>query len=311
MARYVLERIVSSVVMCVALTLLVFLAFFRLAQADPPDPRDAPSAYRIHGSVLGQYLHYLARLVVHGDLGRSYVTREPVGTRLMQAAPVTLSLVAGGLVVWLLLAIPLGTFSALRPRSLGDRASTLFVLTGLSLHPVWLGLVLSWFFGHYFHVLPAQGYCSLNNLSTGCDGLARWADHLFLPWLVFGFVNAALFTSMLRALLREELGADYVRTAEAKGLPRRRVVRRHVLRNVTVPLLTMIGLTAGTSLAGVVFIESAFDLPGLGAMLRQAALRRDLPMTAGSVLMLACAVVVLNLLVDLAYAVLDPRVRAA
>lgn len=307
MARFVLERIVSSVVMCVALTLLVFLAFFRLAHADPGGRRDAPAAYRVHGSVLGQYLHYLWRLVAHGDLGRSYVTREPVGARLWQAAPVTLSLVAGGLVVWLLISVSLGTLSGLRPRSLGDRASTVFVLAGLSLHPVWLGLVLSWFFGHHLHVLPAQGYCSLNNLSTGCDGLARWAYHLLLPWLVFGFVNAALFTSMLRALLREELGADYVRTAEAKGLRRRHVVRRHVLRNVTAPLLTMIGLTAGTSLAGVIFIESAFDLPGLGAVLRQAALRRDLPMTAGSVLMLAGAIVVLNLLVDLAYGVLDPR----
>lgn len=298
MARLVLERIVSSVVMCVALTLLVFLAFFRLAASDRRHP--------IHGPVLGEYLHYLWRLA-HGDLGRSYLTREPVGARLWQAAPVTVSLLAGGLVVWLLLSVPLGTLSALRPRSLGDRASTLFVLAGLSLHPLLLGLVASWLFGRYVHVLPAQGYCSLNNLSTGCDGLARWASHLVLPWLVFGFVNAALFTSMLRALLREELGADYVRTAEAKGLPRRLVVRRHVLRNVTAPLLTMVGLTAGTSLAGVVFIESAFDLPGLGAMLRQAALRRDLPMTAGSVLVLACAVVLLNLLVDLAYVALDPR----
>jgi peptide/nickel transport system permease protein len=311
MARFVIERIVSSVVMCVAVTLLVFLAFFRVAQADSGGRERLPEAYRIHGSVLGEYLHYLWRMVAHGDLGRSYVTREPVGARLMEAAPVTLSLVVGGLVVWLLLAVSLGAISALRPRSLGDRASTVFVLSGLSLHPVWLGLFVSWLFGRYAHVLPAQGYCSLSGLSTGCDGLTRWASHLVLPWLVFGFVNAALFTSMVRALLREELGAEYVRTAEAKGVGRSRIVRRHVLRNVTAPLLTMVGLTAGTSLAGVIFIESVFDLPGLGAMLRQAALRRDLPMTAGSVLMLAFAIVVLNLLVDLAYGVLDPRVRTA
>lgn len=310
-ARFVIERIVSSVVMGVALTLLVFLAFFRLAQADSPERRRVPEAFRVHGSALGQYLHWLWRLVAHGDLGRSYVTREPVGARLMQAAPVTLSLVVGGLVVWLLLSLSLGAFAALRPRSPGDRMSTIFVLAGLSLHPVWLGLVLSWFFGHYTHVLPAQGYCSLDNLSTGCDGVGHWATHLLMPWLVFGFVNAALFTSMLRALVREELGADYVRTAEAKGLPRGRIVRRHVLRNVAAPLVTMVGLTAGTSLAGVIFIESAFDLPGLGSMLREAAVRRDLPMTAGSVLLLAAAVVVLNLLVDLAYGILDPRVKAS
>ncbi len=150
-------------------------------------------------------------------------------------------------------------------------------------------------------MLPARGYCSVNNLSTGCDGLARWAEHLILPWITFGVVNAALFTMMIRALVIEELNEEYVRTAKAKGAGQGRIVRAHLLRNVTLPLVTMIGMQAATSLGGVVFIESVFDLPGLGGMLRRGAQQRDLPLTAGSVLFLALAIMVLNLIVDIFY----------
>jgi peptide/nickel transport system permease protein len=122
-------------------------------------------------------------------------------------------------------------------------------------------------------------------------------------------INAALFTSMVRALVLEELGEEYVRTARAKGAGPFRVVRAHLLKNVTLPLVTLIGLNAGTALSGVIFVESAFDLPGLGGMLRQATQRHDLPMTAGSVIFLALAIMMLNLVVDLMYATLDPRIR--
>jgi peptide/nickel transport system permease protein len=222
---------------------------------------------------------------------------------------VTLSLVLGGTLVWLLISIPLGLLAALRPRSLLDRSATVVVLLGLSVHPAWLSLVLSYVLGHELRLFPEQGYCSLANLSTGCDGLAQWSYHLVLPWIVFGVVNAALFTTMVRALVLEEMHEDYVRTAAAKGAGRLRIVRVHVLRNVVLPLATMLGLTAGTALAGVVFVESAFDLPGLGGMLRQATLRGDLPLVAGSVIFFALAIVALNLVVDLSYAFADPRIR--
>jgi peptide/nickel transport system permease protein len=306
--RYVLGRLVSTALTFLAITLFVFVAFFRIPEANA-GRQHPPDQYRIHGSLLGQYVHYLWALVRHGDLGYSYATREAVTTRLLQGAPVTLSLVLGGLVVWLLIALPLGILSALRPRRLADRVSTLFVFAGVSIHPVWLGLMLSWTFGRYLHVVPAAGYCSITDLSTGCDGLGHWASHLLLPWLTFGLVNAALFTTMVRALLQEELKADYVRTALGKGAGSLRIVRAHLLRNVMLPLTTMVGLLAGTSVAGVIFVESAFNLPGLGGTLRQATLRQDLPMTAGAVIFLTLAVVALNLVVDLAYAVVDPRVR--
>jgi peptide/nickel transport system permease protein len=310
MTWYVLGRLCSTVVLFFAVTLLVFVMFFALPRTAPRE-REITDAYRIHGSMGGQYAHYVWRFVRHGDLGYSYENHEAVTTRLFRAAPVTLSLVAGGLVVWLLIAIPLGLLAAVRPRSLTDRVSTVFVLAGLSAHPVWLGLLLSYLFGHSLHVLPPSGYCSLANLSTGCDGLSHWTSHMLLPWVTFGVVNAALFSSMARAFVLEELGADYVQTARAKGLGDGRIVRAHVLRNVTAPLLTVVSLNLATALGGVVFIESAFNLPGLGGLLRQSTLRRDVPMIAGSVLFLALAITVLNLLVDVAYAMLDPRLRAA
>ena len=290
------------------MTLFVFVAFFALPK-DNGFRRNIPAKYRLHGSMSGEYAHYVWRIVRHGDLGYSYGNREAVTTRLFRAAPVTLSLVVGGLVVWLLISIPLGLLTALRPRSLVDRGATIFVLLGLSVHPLWAGLMLSWLIGNQLHVLPAQGYCSLNNLSTGCDGLSHWASHLVMPWLVFGALNAALFTMMVRSLVLEELQEEYVRTARAKGAGDRRIVVRHLLRNVTLPLITMLGVLAGTSLAGVLFVETAFDLPGLGGLLRQAAQRRDLPLTAGSVVFLALAIMVVNLVVDLAYGLLDPRTR--
>ncbi|HET7129302.1 MAG TPA: ABC transporter permease [Gaiellaceae bacterium] len=311
MGSFVIGRVASHVLLFFAVTLLVFVAFFVMPQNDSRFARRAPTAYRLHGGMIGEYAHYVWQFVRHGDLGRSYGTREKVTTRLIRATPVTLSLVAGGLIVWLLIAVPLGMLAALRPRSLLDRGASFAVIVGLSIHPVLLGLVLSYLFGVRLKVLPADGYCSVNNLSTGCDGLARWAEHLVLPWITFGVVNAALFTMMIRALVVEELNEEYVRTALAKGAGKARVLRAHLLRNVTLPLVTMIGVQAATSLGGVVFIETVFDLPGLGGMLRRGAQQRDLPLTAGSVLFLALAIMALNLIVDIVYGWLDPRIRAA
>jgi peptide/nickel transport system permease protein len=311
MGSFVIGRIASYVLLFFAVTLLVFVAFFVMPRNDSRVTRRAPTEYRLHGGMMGEYAHYVWGFVRHGDLGRSYGTREKVTTRLVQATPVTLSLVAGGLIVWLVIAIPLGMLAALRPRSMLDRGSSFVVIFGLSIHPVLLGLVLSYVFGHRLNVLPARGYCSVDNLSTGCDGLARWAEHLVLPWITFGVVNAALFTMMIRALVMEELNEEYVRTARAKGAGPGRVVRAHLLRNVTLPLVTMVGVQAATSLGGVVFIESVFDLPGLGGMLRRGAQQRDLPLTAGSVLFLALAIMALNLIVDIFYGLLDPRIRTA
>jgi peptide/nickel transport system permease protein len=307
-ARYLVARLASSLLVLVAITLFVFVAFD--VTPSRPQPGFANTSYRIHGSLPHQYGHFLWRLV-HGDLGRSYADREPVAARLGRAVPVTLSLVVGGLLVWLAIAIPLGLLAALRPRSLLDLAVSIFVLVGISVHPVWLGLVLGFVFGQHWHVLPAAGYCDLFSPSTSCGGPAQWLDHLVLPWLTFGAITAAVYTLMLRGIVREELDKDYVRTARAKGAGTVRLLRLHIGANVLPPFVTMIGMNVGVALAGVIFVESAFGLPGLGGMLRTAILRRDLPMTAGIILFVSTAIVLLNLAVDLTYSVLDPRVRRA
>jgi peptide/nickel transport system permease protein len=317
MARFVIVRLLSSVALFFAITLLVFVAFFVLpASTGGPRRPGAVSGnivvrdtYWSHGSFPHQYSLYVWNFVRHGDLGSSYVNREAVTDRLKRAVPVTLSLVLGGVIVWLLISIPLGILSALRPRSLLDRASTVFVTIGLSAHPVWLGLVLAYFLGYHWHVVPVASYCEMVSPKTSCGGPVQWAWHLLLPWLIFGLVNAALSTSMVRANVLEVLSEDYVRTARAKGASEAHVMRVHVLRNVLIPLVTLVGMNMALALGGVIFIESVFSLPGLGGMFRAALLQKDLPVTAGIVMVMTAAIIVINLIVDLIYSVLDPRVR--
>jgi peptide/nickel transport system permease protein len=311
MGRYVIARLSSCVLTFFAVTLLVFIAFYVLPRQPQSNFRTRSDNGHVHGSVAGGYVHYVWAMVRHGDLGNSYTDRQNVRTKLFRAAPVTLSLVVGGMFVWLLFAIPIGILSALRPRSLLDRAGTVFVLIGLCAHPLWLGLILSYFFGRYLHVFPPDGYCSVNRVSTGCEGLSQWTYHLVLPWITFGIVNAAFFAALVRALVIEELGSEYVRTARAKGVGEFHVLTRHLLKNVSLPVVTLLGIQLGTAIGTVVFIESAYNLPGLGGILRQAAVRRDLPTTAGSVVFLVVVVMFINLVVDLAYALIDPRIRLA
>jgi peptide/nickel transport system permease protein len=311
MGRYVLFQLVSYVLVFFAITLLVFVTFYALPHQPRPGSRTRAATTLREGTVSSGYLHYVWGIVRHGNLGNSTTDRADVRTKVLRAAPVTLSVLLGGLVFWLAFAVPLGLLAALRPRSTIDRAGSVLVLVGLCAHPVWLGLVLSYFFGRYLHVLPPAGYCAIDNASTGCEGLWQWSVHLVLPWVTFGIINAAFFTAMVRALVIEELGEEYLRTARAKGASERRVLTRHLFPAIGVPIVTIAGLNVGTALATVVFVESAFNLPGVGNILRQAALRRDLPTTAGCVVFLVIGVMVLNLLVDLTYAFFDPRIRVA
>ena len=308
MARYLVARLASSVALFFAITLFVFVAFFAFPTTNGGRFGVNREPFR-SGSLPHAYGQYVWKLVRHGDLGRSYADREAVTTRVFRAAPVTLSLVVGGLLVWLLIAIPLGAVSALRPRSLLDRGLTILVLFGLCAHPVWLGLMSGFLFGEHWHVFPSSGYCDLFSPSTNCGGPVQWTDHLLLPWLIFGLLNAAVYTMMFRAFVIEELDQDYVRTARAKGAGSVQVVRGHVLKNVLPPFVTMLGMNTGIALGGVVFVESAFGLPGLGGMLRRSIIQHDLPLTAGIVIFLALAIMLLNLAVDLTYAALDPRAR--
>jgi peptide/nickel transport system permease protein len=190
----------------------------------------------------------------------------------------------------------------------------LFVLLGLCAHPVWLGLMSSWFFGVKLRWLPVAGYCDLryNPESTNlCGGPRYWAYHMILPWLTFAFLFAALYARMIRGSVLEVLNEDYVRTALAKGAGRARVIRKHVLRNAMLPVITMIGMDVGIAFGGTLFIETVFDLPGMGQLLVSSlgGAGPDLPVIMGIVLVVCFAVVIANLVVDLLYPLVDPRIQ--
>jgi peptide/nickel transport system permease protein len=259
-------------------------------------------------SLVGAYLGFLGRLA-HGDLGTSR-TQEDVVDVIARAAPATASLVIGGAIVWLAIALPVGVISALRPRSLFDRAGMVFVLVGLAAQPLWLGYMLAYFFGYRLGWFPISGYCDTFGVGVGanCGGPVQWAYHLALPWLTFALAFAAMYARMIRASLLETMPEDYVRTARAKGLSEWGILRRHTARNASLPLVAMLGVDVGLAFAGALFVERAFRIPGIGFLTVTSLQARDLSVLLGIVMLVSVTIVIANLVVDLVYGVLDPRV---
>jgi peptide/nickel transport system permease protein len=244
------------------------------------------------------------------SLGRSFTNRLSVNYVVINAAPVTASLVFGGAVFWMLVALPVGILSALRPRSLLDRIAMVFVLIGISAHPVWIGLLLAYFLGFKAGLFPITGYCDFfGGAQDTCAGPVQWAYHMILPWATFAFLFSALYVRMIRANVMEALGEDYVRTARAKGAPEWVVMRSHVLRNALLPVVTMLGMDIGVALGGAIFTESVFGLNGLGKTAVTSIFNFDLPTTQGVVVFATLCIIVFNLFVDLLYAWIDPRIR--
>ena len=319
MFRYLVRRILWAVVLFVAVTMVSFVIFFivpvepaRLIagpQAPPDAVERAKKAYHLDDPVWKQYLRFMKTLVVDGSLGKSLATRQRVNDVVRAAAPVTISLVIGGAILWMLVAVPIGILSALRPRSLLDRAAMVFVLIGISAHPVWIGLILSYFIGYKLELTPLGGYCDLINPSTDCGGPIDWFHSMILPWITFMLLFAALYVRMIRANVLETLNEDYVRTARAKGAPESQVMRSHVLRNALLPVVTMLGMDIGLALGGAIFTETVFGLPGLGKVAVEALTGFDLPIVMGITVFATLAIIVFNLAVDLLYAVIDPRIR--
>jgi peptide/nickel transport system permease protein len=262
--------------------------------------------------VLVQYVKYLDRLVVHQNLGTSYATGQSINEKIKKAAPVTASLVFGGAVLWMIIGLSVGIYSALRPRSLIDRAAMVFVLIGVSAHPVWIGLIFSYFFGVRWHITPIADYANFFGAEPGSGdpgGPAQWAYHMILPWMTFAILFAALYVRMIRANVMETLNEDYVRTARAKGAPEQRILFAHVLRNALLPVVTMLGMDIGVALGGAIFTETVFQLPGLGRTIVVALGNDDLAIVEGVVVFATFAILFFNLIVDLMYAWIDPRIR--
>jgi peptide/nickel transport system permease protein len=324
---FMIRRVLWALLLCLLITLVTFVIFFRI----PADParmiltEQQPSPQRIAWArhklgvdrpVYVQYAKYVWRLV-HLDLGMAYSSRPgyevKVVDQLRDAAPVTASVMGGAMVLWLLVAVPLGVYSALRPRGFVDRVGTVGVLVGISTPPFFVALLLRQFFAYHWQVFPFAGYCPLRPGATdACGGLRDWSEHLILPWLAFALLYAALYTRMLRANVAETLHEDYVRTARAKGAGELRVLRSHVLRNSLLALVTMLGMDFAIAVGNAIYVEPIFGLPGLGGV-AVAALRSgngyDLPTILGVTLTVSLAVIVLNLVVDVLYSFLDPRIR--
>ena len=315
MLAYLVRRVLWAGVLFLAITAVTYILFFVLPVQRQQTVRrtefaatDVRQDLNIHGPVYSEYAKFLSR-TIHGDLGRSFVNRESVTQIIGDAAPITVWLVFGGAFIWLLVAIPVGILSALRPRSLLDRITMTGVLIGISAHPLWIGLMLSYVFGYRLHATPIGGYCDLVHPATGCGGPAQWAYHMILPWITFTILFAALYVRMIRANVLETLDADYVQTARAKGASAWRVLRSHVLRNALMPIVTMLGMDIGVAFGGAVFVETIFGLPGLGQTAVVSLRRQDLPTIMGIVVWSTLAILAFNLVVDLLYAAIDPRVR--
>jgi len=334
MVRYLIRRVLWAIVLFFVVTLITYVIFFLVpndlaAKIAGQGSSQAQRARAIHylgldRPVYVQYGRFLWRLIkpvpVHvggvpvfvrpqANLGQSFIGAQPVNDVIKSAAPVTASLVFGGIVVWMLIALPVGILSALRSRSLLDRASMTFVLIGISAHPVWIGLIFAYVFGFRLGWFPIQGYCDFINPSTSCGGPVQWAYHLVLPWVTYAILFAALYVRMIRANVLDTMNEDYVRTARAKGAPEWRVLRSHVLRNALLPVVTMLGMDVGVGLGGAIFTETIYGLPGLGKTAILAIGANDLPIVMGVVVFATFAIIVFNLLIDLLYAWIDPRIR--
>ena len=319
MLRYLIRRVLWALVLFVAVTAVTYVIFF-IIPADPArqacGQRATPECIKRAAHFLGtdqpvyvQYGKFMQRLVLEQDLGRSFTNRQRVNDVIASAAPVTASLVFGGAVLWMLIALPVGILSALRPRSLLDRVAMVFVLIGISAHPVWLGLIFAYFLGFKTGLFPITGYCDMVNPSTDCGGPVQWAYHLILPWITFAILFAALYVRMIRANVIEAMSEDYVRTARAKGAPEWVVMRSHVLSNALLPVVTMLGMDIGLAMGGAIFTESVYGLPGLGKYVYDSIERVDLPVIQGIVVFTTICIITANLIVDLLYAWIDPRIR--
>jgi peptide/nickel transport system permease protein len=343
---FVLRRLGVAIVLLWLLSVITFAIYLKVPQ-DPAgflvdiqhaSPKQIADAHHVLGTdrpAIVQYGKYVDRLV-HGDFGVSWPTvvfvagkpvGSPVGQIIWHAALVTGSLVLGGFVLLLLVAVPLGTFAATRPRSWIDRLSLLVSVAAISTHPLVVGLLLQLFVGNRWKLLPASGYCTIPKPSaaaveqarqfapTGtplpCGGVGQWASHLILPWLTFALFFVALYMRIVRARMLEVLEEPFVRTARAKGASELRVIRSHALRNAIAPVVTMTAMDAGMAIGVAMYIETVFGLPGLGRTLIRALAGfqgYDLPVILGVTLVAAAAIIVLNLLADIVLLLVDPTI---
>jgi peptide/nickel transport system permease protein len=318
MLRYIARRLLWGVALLFIVSAVIFVIFYAFPSADPATIRAGRQATpeqidRIR-EVLGldkpiyeQYGIYIRDLVLHADFGFSYASNAPVRELILDRLPATLFLVSGAVVIWLLIALPTGMISAIRRRSVLDRTMMVSTLILISAPVFWLGLVMLYLFAEDVGQVPL--FPGIGSYQDASGFLGR-ADSMILPWIVLAAAFAAIYARYLRSSLIDVMGEDYIRTARAKGLSERRVVLRHGVRGAITPIVTLLGIDIGLLLAGnAILTESVFNIPGVGRLVFTSIERADLPVIQGVVLFGAVFIIVLNLIVDIVYAFLDPRVR--
>ena len=312
MGRYLIRRLITLLPLIFLVALIAF-TLVRLTPGDPAavvaGPDASPEQVAQIRSSMGldeplpvQFIRWTERVFLRGDLGNSIVQGQPVRDMIMQRAQPTLMLAFVGGVFSVLLGIPLGVIAAVKHNSWIDRALMSFAILGLSIPNFWLGLLLVLAFAIYLPILPPAGFQTLQE--GGISGLR----YLVLPGIAIGASNAAFLARMVRSSMLDVLRQDYVRTARAKGLKERLVIFRHALRNAMIAPLTIIGLLVANLASGTVIIEIVFNVPGAGRLLINSVARRDYPIMQGIILITALIYIFANLIVDLLYGVLDPRV---
>lgn len=313
MSRYVLRRFISLIPLVILIALITFV-LVRLTPGDPASIVAGPDATsddveRIRQSmnldepIWIQFTHWIQQVFLRGDLGDSLVQEQPVLEMILQRAQPTLSLAVVGAVFSTLIGIPFGVIAAVKHNSWLDRTLMSAAIIGLSIPNFWLGVLLVLGLAIYFPILPPSGFQSIQE-----GGLAS-LRYLILPGLAIGASNAAFLARMVRSSMLDVLGQDYVRTARAKGLRENSVIYRHALRNAMIAPLTIVGLLVANLASGTVIIEIVFNIPGVGRLLISSVGRRDYPVMQGVILITAMIYIFANLIVDLLYGVLDPRVK--
>ena len=312
--RYLLQRLFTTIIVVFGITFVVFM----IIQLVPGDParvvlgvaasEENVAALRerlgLNDPIWHQYLTWLGGLL-HGDLGNSLVTGQPVTEQILHRLPATLTLAAAGLIVGLLIGLPAGIMSAVKPHSSLDISASILSQIGVSIPDFWLGILLVLLFSLTLGWFPSQGYTPFSQ-----DPL-DWFWHLILPALTVGIISGSIQTRFNRSAMLEVLHQDYIRTARAKGLSEGLVINKHALRNALIPIITIMGLQLTALLSAVVVVEVVFSWPGLGRLTLEAVLDRDYPLLQGAVFTIATLLAFVNLGTDLLYAFIDPRIEYA
>jgi len=311
-ARFLARRLLYSAVVLIGVLVVVF-ALVHLVPGDPVrialGTRYSPQAYDALRSASGldkpiveQFFSYIGSALT-GDLGVSFRNGDPVTEILLERLPATISLAVAGIVIALLIALPAGIWSALREGRISDAIIRIASQFGVSVPDFWMGILLIALFATTLGWLPTSGYQPL------LDNPGGWLRHIVLPALTVGLVAGAIMTRYVRSAVLEVASMGYVRTARSKGLPPRVVTFRHTVRNALIPVLTITGIQLATILGGVIVVEVVFAWPGLGRLVYNAVAARDYPVIQGAVLLIAALFLLINLIVDVLYAVVDPRIR--